>query len=156
MGAGGAARGGCSRRGVANFVSHDLPLLLGVVFLALPGDDLASEVVVFRLHAEQDGSEEGLVRGCACRGAAGFVHVSCLARAAQVPVERRGGLGFGRWYYEDGGATLDDLREAVTTLEEIERIARRVLGRSHPLTVDIEEDLQNARENRSLRARGVA
>ena len=29
--------------------------------------------------------------------------------------------------YKDG-ATLDDLREAVTTLEEIERIARRVLG----------------------------
>ena len=51
----------------------------------------------------------------------------------------------------DPGATLDDLREAVTTLEDAERIARRVLGRSHPLTVDIEDDLQNARANRSLR-----
>ena len=58
--------------------------------------------------------------------------------------------------YSEPSATLDDLNEAVTTLEEIERTARRVLGRSHPLTVDIEEDLQNARENRSLRARGGA
>ena len=30
--------------------------------------------------------------------------------------------------FNDDDATLDDLREAVTTLEEIERIARRVLG----------------------------
>ena len=34
--------------------------------------------------------------------------------------------------YNDPGATLDDLREAVTTLEETERIARRVLGATHP------------------------
>ena len=34
----------------------------------------------------EDGSEEGLVRMCACRGAAGFAHVSCLARQAQVSV----------------------------------------------------------------------
>ena len=31
-------------------------------------------------------------------------------------------------------ATLDDLREAVTTLEDTERIARRVLGGAHPVT----------------------
>ena len=34
-----------------------------------------------------DGGEEGLVRRCSCRGANGFVHVSCLVRAAQVAVE---------------------------------------------------------------------
>ena len=44
-----------------------------------------------------------------------------------------------RWLYaaalcEDPGATLDDVREAVTTLEDAERIARRVLGGAHPLT----------------------
>ena len=38
-----------------------------------------------------------------------------------------------RWIYaaslcNDDGATLDDTREAVTTLEDAERIARRVLG----------------------------
>ena len=40
------------------------------------------------------------------------------------------------------GATLDDLREAVTTLEETTRIARRVLGGAHPTTVGIEGDLR--------------
>ena len=34
----------------------------------------------------EDGSEEGLVRGCSCRGASGFAHISCLARQAQVSV----------------------------------------------------------------------
>ena len=40
--------------------------------------------------------------------------------------------------FTDSGATLDDLREAVTKLEETERIARRVLGGAHPLTMKIE------------------
>ena len=35
----------------------------------------------------EDGSEEGLVRMCACRGASGFAHVSCLARQARILVE---------------------------------------------------------------------
>ena len=47
--------------------------------------------------------------------------------------------------YENGSATLDDLRRAVTTLEEIQRTARRVLGGSHPTTVRIEESLRDAR-----------
>ena len=34
----------------------------------------------------------------------------------------------------DPAATLDDLREAVTTLEEVEQNMRRVFGRAHPLT----------------------
>ena len=47
--------------------------------------------------------------------------------------------------YDDKGATLDDLREAVTTLEDVERTARRVFGGAHPLTVKIERDLQKVR-----------
>ena len=47
--------------------------------------------------------------------------------------------------YADPGATLDDLREAVKTLEDTERTARRVLGGAHSLTVDIEGDLRDAR-----------
>ena len=43
------------------------------------------------------------------------------------------------------GATLDDLRKAVTTLEETERIARRVFGGEHPLTTGIEAELRDAR-----------
>ncbi len=42
--------------------------------------------------------EEGLVRGCSCRGESGFAHISCLARQAEVAVERGGGPGFDRWY----------------------------------------------------------
>ena len=53
--------------------------------------------------------------------------------------------------YKDDGATLDDLREAVTTLEETERTARRVLGGAHPTTVGIGGALQDARA--ALRAR---
>ena len=47
--------------------------------------------------------------------------------------------------FKDDGATLDDLREAVRTLEDADRTARRVLGGAHPLTVNIERALQNAR-----------
>ena len=47
--------------------------------------------------------------------------------------------------YTDADATLDDLREAVTTFEETSRIARRVLGGAHPLTGGIELNLRNAR-----------
>ena len=43
--------------------------------------------------------EEGLVRMCACRGEAGFAHISCLARQAEVTVERVGqGRGWQRWH----------------------------------------------------------
>ena len=48
-------------------------------------------------------------------------------------------------FYEDPDATLDDLREAVATLEELARIARRVYGSAHPLTEWIDERLREAR-----------
>ena len=47
--------------------------------------------------------------------------------------------------YEDPEATLDDLREAVTTLEELEPIVRRVLGGAHPLTPAFESHLKWSR-----------
>ena len=51
--------------------------------------------------------------------------------------------------YKDVDGTVEDLRarvgEAVTTLEEIERTAQRVLGVGHPLTVTIEKDLRTSR-----------
>ena len=58
---------------------------------------------------------------------------------------------YGRALYEDTGATLDDLREAVATLVEIEQTARRVLGGSHPLTTAIEGALRAARAKLLLR-----
>ena len=61
-----------------------------------------------------------------------------------------------RWHYAralalDSGPMLDDLREAVTTLEDIERIARRVLGGAHPATESIGSNLREVRAE--LRAR---
>ena len=56
-----------------------------------------------------------------------------------------------RALYDDPAATLDDLRDAVTTLEEIEPIARRVLGGAHPFTKRIGISLPEARA--ALRAR---
>ena len=55
-----------------------------------------------------------------------------------------------RWMYagalrRDAGATLDDLREAVSKLEELERTARQVFGGTHPLTVETEDALREAR-----------
>ena len=79
-----------------------------------------------------------------------------------IPVARRV-LGEGdrlalkiRWnyamaLYRDDDATLDDLREAVTTLEETARTARRVFGGAHPDTMGIEKSLREARA--ALRAR---
>ena len=46
---------------------------------------------------------------------------------------------------KDTGATLDDLREGVTTLEEIERIARQVFGGANPLVMQIAQNLGCAR-----------
>ena len=56
--------------------------------------------------------------------------------------------------YEDPSATLDDLRKAVTMLEETAPTARRVLGSAHPTTEGIEETLQCARA--VLRARELS
>ena len=53
--------------------------------------------------------------------------------------------------YKDASSTHDDLREAVTTLEEIERSARRVFGGAHPRVPAIEKSL--ARSRAKLRAR---
>ena len=62
-------------------------------------------------------------------------------------------LNFAITLYEDDDATLDDLREAVATLEETARTAGRVLGGAHPLTEGIEESLW---ESRAVEARREA
>jgi len=53
--------------------------------------------------------------------------------------------------YRDPSSTLDDLREAVATLEDAGQIARRVFGGAHPLAAAIEESLRRSRDK--LRAR---
>ena len=58
---------------------------------------------------------------------------------------------YARALYEDTGATLDDLNEAVTILEELERTTRRLLGGAHPDTIGIDKSLRTAQA--ALRAR---
>ena len=55
--------------------------------------------------------------------------------------------------YEDPTATLDDHREAAETLEDSERIARRVFGASHPTTGSLGGALRNARAALALALR---
>ena len=59
--------------------------------------------------------------------------------------------GYAEALYVNIGATLDDLRESVETLEDTLRIARRTLGGAHPVTVEVEGELKLSRA--ALRAR---
>ena len=90
-----------------------------------------------------------------------FEEVKSVLRRA-IPVSRRtlgegcdSTLSMRSLYAEalcrDPGATLDNLREAVATLAEIERTARRVFGGTHPLTEGFGHNLSEARG--ALRAR---
>ena len=45
----------------------------------------------------------------------------------------------------DDSCTLDDIREAMTTLEETERTAQRVFGGTHPMTKGLEHDVRVSR-----------
>ena len=54
--------------------------------------------------------------------------------------------------YQDDGATLDDLREAVETLESVVRVWTRVLGKAHPETPALQSTLAAAREALAARA----
>ena len=54
---------------------------------------------------------------------------------------------------QDDAATRDELHEAVMTLEEAERTARRVLGGAHPITKGIGIELKNARARLRVRFR---
>ena len=84
-----------------------------------------------------------------------FEEAKALLRKT-VPVARRV-LGDGkdltlkmRWnyamaLYKNEAATLDDLSEAVMTLEDTARVALRVLGGAHPTVKGIEHHLRNAR-----------
>ncbi len=84
-----------------------------------------------------------------------FEEVKALMRKT-LPVARRvlGECGehtlrmpwiYARALYHDPTATLDDLREAVTMLEDTASTARRVLGGAHPFISTIDPTLAMAR-----------
>ena len=57
--------------------------------------------------------------------------------------------------YRDNGATLDDLREAVTTLETVAKSWKRVYGEVHPETRNVQSALATARHKLARAAAGV-
>ena len=72
-----------------------------------------------------------------------------LGESHEVAIKMRG--CYSEALYLGPDATLSELREAVATLEEMERAARRVFGGAHPLAAAIERHLGLARA--ALRAR---
>ena len=89
-------------------------------------------------------TKEGLVRRCACRGTAGFAHVSCLAEQAKILVAeaeennlgdkacRRGGIGGGtRAACASKNTTASFLRARVGVLEDVRGAAGDGPGSRH-------------------------
>jgi tetratricopeptide (TPR) repeat protein len=151
---------------------HDILIVQGNIantYAALRRDEeaLSMRHEVYSGHLKLNGEEHYDTIREADNYALSLIDVQRYAEAKALlrkttPVARRV-LGEGhritlkmRWnyaeaLYNDPDATLDDLREAVTTLEDAKRIAWRVFGGVHPLTVDIEAEIRDARA--ALRAR---
>ena len=108
-----------------------------------------------------DGEENGRTLNAASNYSASLVTLERFKEARSmlrkmIPVARRA-LGeddittlrmrtnYAKALWNDDDATLDDLHEAMTTLEDAGRIARRVLGGQHPTTESIERTLRDAR-----------
>ena len=117
---------------------------------------------VYTGRLKLQGEENRLTLIAALNYAASFVSLDRFEEAKAlmrktIPVVRRI-FGEGddltlrmRWMcavalYKSTGATVDDLGEAATTLGEIERTARRVLGGAHPTTKVIELALGEVRK----------
>ena len=76
-----------------------------------------------------------------------------LGESHEVALRAR--LTYATALYRDPDATLDDLREALTMLEDLERVARRVLGGAHPTTGWIELAHQGAYAALARKVRSV-
>jgi hypothetical protein len=125
-------------------------------------ESLSIERDVYSGHARLNGEEhESTLRAAnnyavSLRDLKRFEETKALLRKT-MPVARRV-LGENdeltlrmRWnyaqsLYKDDGATLDDLREAVATLAEIEPTARRVFGSAYPTTEGIADEFRYARD----------
>ena len=135
--------------------------------LGRPESAMQIERDVYYGYLKVAGEENEVTLSAANNYAAALIDLKRIEEAKELlrkimPVARRAlgkdnriTLKMKRFYakalYRDPAATLDDLREAVTTLEETSRTARRVLGGAHPTVVWIEQSLKASRA--VLRAR---
>ena len=143
-------------------------ILIAQSNLANTYDDLGRQQDAVRMsrevysgHLKLNGEEALLTLQCGSNYAISlerlrrFKEVKSLSRKL-LPVARRV-LGesqeltlkmrwtYARALYGDPGATLDDLRESVETLQETAKIMRQVFGGTHPLTVGVEKALRESR-----------
>ena len=88
--------------------------------------------VILRLRCRED----RLQRAPATGAAAG------RAPRSRAPRRTTNRSNYAKALYSEPSAALDDLREAVATLTDTERISRRVLGGAHPLTEGMEDALE--------------
>mgnify|MGYP006217895773 CR=1 FL=1 len=58
--------------------------------------------------------------------------------------------------YSDGASPVRDVREAVTTLEELDKAARRIYGEDNPFREHIRRSLEEARKKLADVDRGAA
>ena len=111
----------------------------GSAAAAEPSEESGAGVAAFAAAMNDD--------TCGAGPGAGHSLVGVVANSRSVrPAGGEPGTGEG-----PATASIDDLREALTTHEELARTARRVLGSAHPVTTEIELRLPHARA--ALRAR---
>ena len=67
-------------------------------------DDTKGQTCYICTQALHWKTKEGLVRGCSCRGTAGFAHVSCLAEQAKILVAEGEENNLGAKAMQDGGS----------------------------------------------------
>jgi hypothetical protein len=116
---------------------------------------------VYSGNLKLNGEEHGMTLLAANNYANGLLNLRCFEEAKSlmrktIPVAQRI-LGesdritltmrkiFAEASYKNPCTTLDDLREAATTLEDVGRIAQRVFGGGHPLTGRVELRLREVR-----------
>jgi len=112
-------------------------------------------------HLELNGEEHGKTLLAANNYASSLVDLKRCEEAKSllrksIPVARRVlgeddittfrmRMNYGKALYIADGASLDDLREAVNTLEDTVRVARRIFGGSYPLVTSMQKFSQEAR-----------
>ena len=115
---------------------------------------------VYSRRLKLNGEDQSTITAALCytstlRGLKRFEEAKSLMRKT-MPVARRVlgesheltlrvSYNYAEVLYKADSATLDDRRAALTTLEDTERTARRVLGGAHPTTMDIGGCLQESR-----------
>ena len=89
-------------------------------------DDTKGQTCYICTQALHWKTKEGLVRGCACRGTAGFAHVSCLAEQAKILCDGGRGEQFGAPNVEKRGGAVVHVRPVRATVPRRRAVRARM------------------------------